>query len=530
LGLGQARSGILAVRVWKVALNSNDSDRSGGFTSPPIIGSPDSIGALKTANNFRWLSRNESLILLNFLYFLVGAIALFAWLRNRQQMLLFWMAACYISVVAIQLLELYRFPIPVVVSVDMAQPLFAIVSVATWYLLALLLRLDESPFIWRSLRVLAIAAVAVCAFDGFATYGIGIATGRWLAWLQTADWILSAIFNLLSLLPTPLVICAVVRRKRLSIERWMVAFFSLLTNLVPVIQNAFSQGVRFAPVQSLLDLINKPVFTISGANIDLQALTAILLFFAIVFAVYRVSREDFRRRSAVEQEFRSARELQRVLIPDVQPTTPGYALTTAYRPASEVGGDFFQVVALEDDSTLVVLGDVSGKGLKAAMAVSLIVGMIRGIATIFPKPARLLAEINDRLAGRLQGAFATAIALHIDPQGRCVVASAGHLFPFVNEREMELPGALPLGIAAGIVYLDNEFQLSEGDRLALYTDGLLEARNPSGELYGFERLHLLFTNKLDAAEASDAAVSFGQDDDITVLTLTKLHAPILSTA
>jgi serine phosphatase RsbU (regulator of sigma subunit) len=179
---------------------------------------------------------------------------------------------------------------------------------------------------------------------------------------------------------------------------------------------------------------------------------------------------------------------------------------------------------------LIVLGDVSGKGLKAAMAVSLIVGMVRALAPIFPNPGKLLAEINDRLAGRLQGAFATAIALHLDPQGECTVASAGHLSPFVNEREVELPGALPLGIAAGVVYEETQLQLKEADHLALYTDGLLEARSATGELYGFERLHILFTTRPDAAQASEAAVAFGQDDDITVLTLTRLGVGDASTA
>jgi serine phosphatase RsbU (regulator of sigma subunit) len=226
----------------------------------------------------------------------------------------------------------------------------------------------------------------------------------------------------------------------------------------------------------------------------------------------------------VEQEFKSARELQRVLIPEEQPKTPGYALTSSYKPASEVGGDFFQVIALKDDATLIVLGDVSGKGLKAAMAVSLIVGMVRALAAIFPEPGKLLVELNDRLAGRLHGAFATAIVLRLDPQGQCKVASAGHLSPFVNDREMELPGALPLGISAEIVYDDRAIQLKEGDRLSLYTDGLLEARAASGDLFGFARVEALFATGPTAARATEAAIQFGQDDDITVLTLTRVAA------
>jgi Stage II sporulation protein E (SpoIIE) len=522
MGLGQARSGVLAVRVWKAPLTSNDSVMSGGFSAAPSIGSPAAIVGLKAANGLRWSTANGSLFALDGLYFLAGLIALFAWLRDRRQMLLFWTAAVALSVVTVQFLELYRFPIPYVVSIDLAQPLFGLGAVATWYVLAMLLRLDESLIIMRILRVLAVVAMADCVLDAMATYAIGTASGKIVAWGQGADWLLTLIFNAEQLLPTPLVICAILRRTQLPSERWAVAFFALLANLVPVFQGILAQGSRFAPVQWLADLLLQPLFTINGAVVDPQAFTATLLLFAIVFAVYRYSKEERRRQIAVEQEFKSARELQRVLIPDEQPKTPGYALTSAYTPASEVGGDFFQVIALNDDATLIVLGDVSGKGLKAAMAVSLIVGMVRALAAIFPQPGRLLGELNDRLAGRLQGAFATAIVLRLEPQGKCLVACAGHLSPFVNDCEMELPGALPLGISAGIVYEDKPIQLKEGDRLALYTDGLLEARGASGDLFGFARVEALFAASPTAAQATEAAVDFGQDDDITVLTVTRL--------
>lgn len=524
MGLGQARSGVLAVRVWKAPLSSNDSVIKGGFSAVPSIGSPAAIGGLKAANGLRWTTANGSLFALDGLYFLIGLIALFAWLRDRRQLLLFWMAAQALSVVTVQVLELYRFPIHYVVSIDLAQPLFGLTAIATWYVLAILLRLDESRIVMRILRVLAVVAMADCVLDALATYAIGAASGRVVAWAQGADWLLAFVLNAVQLLPTPLVICAVFRRKRLSPERWVVAFFALLANLVPVFQDIFQQGSRFAPVQWLADLLSKTLFTINGAQVNSQAFTATLLLFAIVFAVYRYSKEERRRQIAVEQEFKSARELQRVLIPDEQPRTQGYSLTSSYKPASEVGGDFFQVIALKDDTTLIVLGDVSGKGLKAAMAVSLIVGMVRALADIFPEPGKLLAELNDRLAGRLHGAFATAIVLRLDPQGECKVASAGHLCPFVNDCEMDLPGALPLGISAGIVYEDKPILLEEGDRLALYTDGLLEARSASGDLFGFARVEALFARKPTAAEASEAAVHFGQDDDITVLTLTRLAA------
>jgi serine phosphatase RsbU (regulator of sigma subunit) len=101
------------------------------------------------------------------------------------------------------------------------------------------------------------------------------------------------------------------------------------------------------------------------------------------------------------------------------------------------------------------------------------------------------------------------------------VASAGHLSPFWNERELNLPGAFPLGLVSAIAYEETTLQLSCSDHLAVYTDGLLEARSDSGELYGFDRLNALFATKPTAEQATEAAVAFGQDDDITVLILTR---------
>ena len=134
------------------------------------------------------------------------------------------------------------------------------------------------------------------------------------------------------------------------------------------------------------------------------------------------------------------------------PAVPGFTLTSAYRPAREVGGDFFQIVPVAGGSTLIVLGDVSGKGLRAAMAVSLIVGAVRALADDYPQPAALLTQLNRRLCGRLQGGFATCVAVSIGPGGECSVASAGHPAPYVNDRELPLPGALPLGLDPETTY------------------------------------------------------------------------------
>src|SRR6202034_956027 len=166
------------------------------------------------------------------------------------------------------------------------------------------------------------------------------------------------------------------------------------------------------------------------------------------------------RQGALEQEFKSAQELQQVLIPESLPSLEGYAVTSAYRPAQQVGGDFFQLIAQPDDSALLIMGDVSGKGLKAAMTVSLIVGTIRTVADTLDDPAEVLAILNRRLHGRLQNGFVTCLALRLDAEGECVLANAGHPAPFLNKNELNLPGALPLGLDPTTAYEEIRLRLA----------------------------------------------------------------------
>jgi serine phosphatase RsbU (regulator of sigma subunit) len=321
-------------------------------------------------------------------------------------------------------------------------------------------------------------------------------------------------------------------RKRLDPARWLVAITAVIAEMISVVRIAVQQGSRYTH-WTLGEKIGAPIFTVNGNVFTAQTIANTLLLLAIIYAVYRYLQESSRRQSTLEEEFKSARELQQVLIPENLPALPGFAMTSAYKPAQEVGGDFFQIIPLDGEfagSTLILLGDVSGKGLRAAMTVSLIVGAVRTLARFAPSPAEVLAELNQRLFGRLQGGFATCLALRVSADGSCVMASAGHPAPFLNKQEVKLPGALPLGIMPEASYEEMTIALREGDHFALYTDGLLEARSANGEIFSFERLDALFATHPDAAKASATAVDFGQDDDITVLTLTRLGSGQQSTS
>ena len=523
-GLGPVRTGVLAFRVYKVPLGSFDSGIQGGFNAPPVMGSPEAIEAIKAASDFRWLQRNQFRFAIDSLYALVSLLCFLTWLRDRREWLLFWMAGYGIAPVVIDVLLNLRIPFRTNVALGLAQPFFGLIYISLWYVLVLILRLDESRRLMRTVRVLASIESGAFLLDGMLILIIPFSMASWTVQIQWADGIFTAVFTTLQATPLVLVVYAMLRGRKLSAERWLVAICAFIANFIPAFRSALEQGSRYTH-WTLADKIATPLFTVNGNAINAQTISSTLLLLALVFAVYRYLAEERERQAAIEQEFRNARELQQVLIPEDLPEIPGYTLTTAYKPASEVGGDFFQIIPLEGGATLIVLGDVSGKGLKAAMAVSLIVGAIRTFAETTSSPAEILAGLNRRLFGRLHGGFATAIALRLDSDGSGVMASAGHTSPYVNDEELSLPGAFPLGLAATVEYEETRFQLKGSEHLALYTDGLLEARSSSGELFSFERLKTLFAAKPTAEQATEAAVAFGQDDDITVLTLSRAALP-----
>ncbi len=218
-------------------------------------------------------------------------------------------------------------------------------------------------------------------------------------------------------------------------------------------------------------------------------------------------------------EIAQAREVQQVLIPEATPTVPGFQLESDYRPAQQVGGDFFQIIPDGAGGALLVLGDVTGKGLQAGMLVSLLVGAIRTVAETSFDPRDVLEALNRRLCGRNQ-AHATCLAMRLDREGHVKIANAGHLSPYLNGAEIEMDGSLPLGMTESARFEETRLTLKPGDRLTAMTDGVAEATNGSRELFGFERARKMSAQP--AAQIAQAAQEFGQEDDITVLSIERL--------
>jgi serine phosphatase RsbU (regulator of sigma subunit) len=260
--------------------------------------------------------------------------------------------------------------------------------------------------------------------------------------------------------------------------------------------------------------------------ISINDVTALLFLLAMVAILIRRFARTSLKEERMAGELEAARTVQHVLIPEEIPAVPGFAIQAVYKPASEVGGDFFQVIPASKGGVLAVIGDVSGKGMPAAMTVSLLVGTVRTLVHYTQDPGEILHAMNQRMLARAQGGFTTCLVLRIDADGSGLAANAGHLPPYLNGVEMNTEPGLPLGLAAESVYPNTAFQLAPDSQLTLMTDGVVEARGRSGELFGFERARGISTQSPESI--AQQAQAFGQEDDITVLTLAFAAAPALS--
>ena len=219
-------------------------------------------------------------------------------------------------------------------------------------------------------------------------------------------------------------------------------------------------------------------------------------------------------------ELGAAREIQQRLVPRSIPALTGCHIEAAYLPAHEVGGDFYQILPRQDGSVVIAVGDVSGKGLKAAMTGVLAIGALRTLASEGLSPAAILMRLNAQLVHAANDGFVTCFCAVLSSCGTLRFSNAGHLAPFCNGREIEVPGTLPLGIDSHATYEEGVLMLQPTDRLTLLSDGVVEAQSATGELFGFERACQI--SMQTAQSIAEQARGFGQTDDITVITLNRL--------
>jgi serine phosphatase RsbU (regulator of sigma subunit)/ketosteroid isomerase-like protein len=240
-------------------------------------------------------------------------------------------------------------------------------------------------------------------------------------------------------------------------------------------------------------------------------------------------------RERIEQELRVARRIQQASLPKETPTLAGWQISPFYQPAREVGGDFYDFFELEDGRVGVVVGDATGKGIPAALLAEATSNMLRAVAQALDStsPGKVLERVNETLLARIPpNMFVTCFYAILEPEsGNLTYANAGHDLPYLHsngEAEELRARGMPLGLMPGRGYEEKKTILEAGKSALFYSDGLVEAHDPKGKMFGFPRLRALVAEHAQERSLGDFLMEelysfvgdgWEQEDDITLLTL-----------
>src|SRR5215204_2776451 len=255
-----------------------------------------------------------------------------------------------------------------------------------------------------------------------------------------------------------------------------------------------------------------------------------------VAQLVRQQQQQAQERERIEQELRVARLIQQTLLPKHVPDLPGYQLAAYYQPAREVGGDFYDFMELDNGHLGLVVGDVTDKGVPAALVMATTRTMLRASAQRLGSPGEVLKRVNDVIVPDIPpNMFITCLYAILDTRsGKLRYANAGHDLPYLRHKgrpgdasELRARG-MPLGLMPGMFYEEKETVLEAGDSILFYSDGLVEAHDPHYEMFGFPRLQGLVGAHPGGATMVDFLLkelarfvgdSWEQEDDITLVTL-----------
>jgi predicted ester cyclase len=245
--------------------------------------------------------------------------------------------------------------------------------------------------------------------------------------------------------------------------------------------------------------------------------------------------QEISERARIEQELRVARSIQQASLPKEVPTIEGWQISPFYQPAREVGGDFYDFLELKDGQLGLVVGDATGKGVPAALVMASARSMLRAVAQASDySPGDVLRRVNDSLVIDIPpNMFVTCFYAILDPDsGSLSYANAGHDLPYLwhggDAGELRARG-MPLGLMPGMSYEEKKIDLDVGEGVFFYSDGLVEAHAPKGEMFGFPRLRRLIAHHSEEERSlgeflleelySFVGEGWEQEDDITLLTL-----------
>ncbi len=505
----------LAIRVYRDPRLLVPSDAAlGGFRSAPYVGNPQAIRDIAARLNAERSRANRFIEALQMLLLVVFLLSLAIGLRARNQPVLLWLASFSFAQLLQWFLHLSDFHLSVYHALVLAQIAWIFQNLAQIYLLYYILDLKQFPRITRLSRIFAgLNVVALCGYS--IALVIEYRFGH-PAWISRLGGTIDAVYYPLQLWPFFLTIRGL--RRGLPLSSVAVALSTLLSLGITQITD-FGEEIQRITSHPILPFQNSVLFTLGGSDFTISTIAVTLMLFSVVVAVGSMTVQAYRRQHALTLELQAARAVQQLLVPESFPTTPGFLIQAAYRAAGELGGDFFQILPRPDQSVLLVIGDVSGKGIPASLTVSLLLGTLTTVADTTFSPAKILSALNQTLLRRSTPGFTTALVLSISPRGTVTAASAGHLSPYRDGREMELDPGLPLGLSHDATYPESIFQLDSNNQITLLTDGIPEAMNPRHQLFGFDRTAQISTQSAEAIATS--AQQWGQSDDITVLTLTR---------
>ncbi len=261
-----------------------------------------------------------------------------------------------------------------------------------------------------------------------------------------------------------------------------------------------------------------------------------------VAQMVREQQIEAQARERVEQELRVARLIQQTLLPKELPDLPGWQLAVYWQPARAVGGDFYDFMPLPDGRLVLIIGDVTDKGVPAALVMATTRATLRGATRRLLSPGAALERSNNLLCPEMPPSmFITCLYAILDPaSGRLHYANAGHDLPYWRRNggvaELRATG-MPLGLLPGMKYEEKEIVIDPGENILFYSDGLVEAHNPEREMFGFERLRELVAAHANGSSLIDlllaelaafAGPDWEQEDDVTLMTLQRLTSSTTS--
>jgi serine phosphatase RsbU (regulator of sigma subunit) len=513
---------VLAFRVWMGPNSALQLPDAGGMHNAPLLGDAAAVEANYVIRWQKLLRAYMPLALEALIYLLLAVMAYSLTMFDHADRVYVWvgtvvllMAVDY-ALSAVTFWTTYlSFLLPTMLRDDFLTPLVSAGWVMVWWIW---FRLHRPAWVPRAVDMLTVLLMLANMLSGslFSAY-----VSRPVA---TAFPPIALGFRLLLFALLVWVVVLAIQRK--GVEGWVVLPTVVLWGL-----GQFQKEHSSLHFQTGASPIGLEISVAQIANLLMAGVIAWLLLRRLLRSLHeqRLMAEDINLRlvqSGQEQlqmalDVKQAQEVQLVILPEARTVLPGLVIESEYRPARAVGGDFFQIVPRPlDGSLLIVAGDVTGKGLKASMMVAFLVGAIRSTVDWTADPSAVLKALNHRLRGR-GDAQATCLALRIGADGSVLLANAGHLPPYLNGEPLEMEGALPLGMRADVDLSVMRFKLAEGDRLVLMSDGIVEAQDIAGNLFGFERAHELLRKAKTAAEVAIAAQNFGQEDDISVISVTR---------